>query len=338
MRYDFLANDGSPLGIVYDDIYGQDGRVGVGGAELALLTLCEQLGKEGHSVRLYNDPRHVASNKYFEQFPLSAFSAQEDRDVLIIFRSPNDRSLAAECKKVWWSCDPQTMGDFRVFSKTVDKIVCISEFHKQKFESRYGITNAQVIDLPIRISDYDNLLPKIPYKVLFSSVPDRGLQTMEGIWPLIKDNVPDAELTITSDYRLWGHGAQNEAHRLRYSRLKGIRFLGAVPRHNLIEEQLSASVLAYPCSFEELFCIAVAEAEVAGCAAITSDMGALQTTNMYQRIPGVLDSPLWKRAFAEAVINELLNPNLELREDVRLRARQRFDPENITRIWKEQIL
>jgi glycosyltransferase involved in cell wall biosynthesis len=182
------------------------------------------------------------------------------------------------------------------------------------------------------------LLPKIPYKVLFSSVPDRGLQTMEGIWPLIKDNVPDAELTITSDYRLWGHGAQNEAHRLRYSRLKGIRFLGAVPRHNLIEEQLSASVLAYPCSFEELFCIAVAEAEVAGCAAITSDMGALQTTNMYQRIPGVLDSPLWKRAFAEAVINELLNPNLELREDVRLRARQRFDPENITRIWKEQIL
>jgi glycosyltransferase involved in cell wall biosynthesis len=338
MRCDILCNDGSPLSCLYDDLWGLDGRVGIGGSELALFTLCEQLSKEGDTVRLYNDPRHPSSNPYFEQLPLAAFSPSADRDVLIIFRSPNERSLSANCKKVWWSCDPQTVGDFRIFSKTVDKIVCISEFHKQKFEARYGITTAQVIDIPIRVSDYDKHLPKIPHRVLFSSVPDRGLVHLEGIWPIIKDNVPDAELTVTSDYRLWGTGALNEAHRLRYARQKGVRFLGAVPRQHLIEEQLCASVLAYPCSFEELFCISVAEAEVAGCATITSEMGALPTTNMYQTIPGVIDSPLWKRDFAEAVIAELLTPNLDRREEIRKRARERFDPVNIAKIWKETIL
>ena len=216
--------------------------------------------------------------------------------------------------------------------------MCISEFHKQKFEERYGITTAQVIDIPIRVSDYDKPTPKIPHRVLFSSVPDRGLVTLEGIWPIIKDNVPDAELTITSDYRLWGNGAQNEAHRLRYSRLKGIRFMGAVARGQLVEEQLSAAVLAYPCTFEEMFCISVAEAQVAGCATITSGIGALPTTNMYQIISGVSESPLWRRTFAEAVIQELLVPNLVHREEIRKRATERFDPVNIAKIWKEKIL
>ena len=35
-----LANDGSPLGVTEKSIFGEDGRVGVGGAELALLTMC----------------------------------------------------------------------------------------------------------------------------------------------------------------------------------------------------------------------------------------------------------------------------------------------------------
>jgi len=34
-----LANDGSPLGVHYSDIHGENGRAGVGGAELYILTL-----------------------------------------------------------------------------------------------------------------------------------------------------------------------------------------------------------------------------------------------------------------------------------------------------------
>ena len=62
MKIDVLTNDGSPLTVLYEDVYGLDGRVGVGGSELALLTLCEQFSKDGDTVRLYNDPRHESSN------------------------------------------------------------------------------------------------------------------------------------------------------------------------------------------------------------------------------------------------------------------------------------
>ena len=41
MKIDILANDGSPLGVTMNSVWGKDGRIGVGGSELAILTLCE---------------------------------------------------------------------------------------------------------------------------------------------------------------------------------------------------------------------------------------------------------------------------------------------------------
>ena len=41
MKIEILCRDGSPLGVTEKSINGDDGRLGVGGAELALLTLCK---------------------------------------------------------------------------------------------------------------------------------------------------------------------------------------------------------------------------------------------------------------------------------------------------------
>ena len=56
LSIDILCNDGSPLGTHYSDIYGENGRIGLGGAELALHTLCDGWTEVGHRVRLYNNP------------------------------------------------------------------------------------------------------------------------------------------------------------------------------------------------------------------------------------------------------------------------------------------
>lgn len=58
MKIDVLCNDGSPLGVVEADINGGiPGRMGVGGAELALLTMCAAWKFNGHDIVLYNNPR-----------------------------------------------------------------------------------------------------------------------------------------------------------------------------------------------------------------------------------------------------------------------------------------
>jgi len=150
MRIEILCNDGSPIGVTSKTIWGDANRIGVGGAELALLTMCEQWHLAGHEVILYNLLSPISSDvSPFEQRLISQFDPKDRRDILIVFRSPNSKAIVANGLKVWWSTDQYTIGDFAKFSSYVDKIVCISEFHRNHFKQTYKIDNAIVIDLPM---------------------------------------------------------------------------------------------------------------------------------------------------------------------------------------------
>ena len=87
LKIDILCNDGSPLGVTEKSIFGEDGRMGVGGAELALLTMCRAWQYYGNDVTLYNNPNNPLAST-FKQRNISDFHAKDERDVLIIFRSP----------------------------------------------------------------------------------------------------------------------------------------------------------------------------------------------------------------------------------------------------------
>ncbi len=207
MKIDILARDGSPLGVDCLDIYGEMSRVGVGGAELGILTLMEGWHKAGHDVTFYNNPIRAGGSP-FKQLPIFLFDPQEDRDILIIFRSPNPLCYNAKGKKVWFSTDQYTIDNFAKFARKVDKIVTISPFHAQYFKDTYQIEDTITIDLPVRIQDYkldeDAQECKVPNRLIYCSVPDRGLAILAQAYPRIKQEIPDASLVITSDYRLWG--------------------------------------------------------------------------------------------------------------------------------------
>lgn len=339
LNIDILTNDGSPLNTHYTDVYGENGRIGLGGAELALHTLCKGWHDAGHRVRLYNDPTHIGGSPY-KQYPISTFSPRDDRDVLIIFRSPNDRIDGARGLKVWWSCDQYTIGDFTEFAKKVDKIVTISKFHARHFSEIYKIENTITIDLPVRVEDYDGCLDeKVDNRLIFCSVPDRGLSILASAYGEIREEVPDVSLIITSDYRLWGsHYALNEQYISKFMDMPGVKFLGAVPRRELIVEQLKAQIQAYPCNYDELFCIASAECQVAGVIPITSTIGALDTTNMGIKISGNVQSHEWRKTFVDAVISTLKNPELKNAQNLlRKRSIERFSLGRILKIWDKRV-
>jgi len=334
LKIDIVCNDGSPLGVVLPDIYGENGRLGVGGAELALLTMCEAWHEAGHRVRLYNSPTRMGLSP-FEQYPIDTFVPKDERDVLIVFRSPNHRIIHANGLKIWWSTDQYTIGDFSKFQSKVDKIVTISPFHADYFKNAYGIENTITIDLPVRIEDYFNQMQKVPHRMIFCSVPDRGLDVLAKAYPEIKRQVPDASLVITSDYRLWGvQDARNERFIQRFLGMDGVRFLGAVPRMEMVEEQLKAEVMAYPCTYDELFCYAVAECQVAGAYPVTTSKGALITTNMGYQVAGDANSPHWLHTYIDAVVTTLTSPSLPVTAEFnRLGAMERFSLERIMKEW-----
>ena len=336
MKIDVLCTDGSPLGVSEKSIYGEDERIGVGGSEIFLLTLCRAWHDVGHEVVLYNSPKHP-NHSAFEQRPRHAFDPNEDRDVLITFRTPNEKAIISKGKKVWLSCDQYTSRDFKPFAPYMDKIVLISDFHKEYFKSTYGITNTEVIDIPVRLDDLDVDVKREPKKCIFTSVPDRGLLDLHRFWTnTIIKKVPDATLTITSDYRLWGVDERNAPHRLKWMYEQNVRFLGAVKRRDLIREQLSAQLLVYPSTYDELFGVSVAEAQACGVYPITSDTGALPTTNMGTVIPR--STVNYPGAFSFKVVELLNDPNLKQKQDaVRKKAIERFSVDRILKEWDEKV-
>jgi len=342
MRIDVLCNDGSPLGVSMNDLWGEGQRgIGLVGSEYGLLTLCEEWTKRGNRVRLYNDPRNPRGNP-FGQYPIGSFQSHEERDILIIFRSPNERITNAKGLKIWFSTDQYTVGDFAKFAPKVDKIVCISPFHANYFRNTYGIENTIVIDLPIRVYDLDAYnVGKHPKRMIFTSVPDRGLHIMRDAWKTIKKKVPEASLVITSDYRLWGlHEPRNERFRAQWIGEKDVIFLGAIKRGNLIEEQLKADLFVYPCNYSELFCVSLAEAQACGVYPITSNIGALATTNMGTIVKGNPEDSRsgFMKQFCDEVVNKLNDPQLSvLQERVKDKSIERFSPQKILNFWDELV-
>ncbi len=345
MKIDVLCNDGSPLGVTTKTIYGDARQVGVGGAELAMLTLCEAWQKAGHRVRLYNNPREESASP-FEQLSISSFKKDEKRDILIVFRSPNDLAKGARGMKVWWSCDQYTVGNFSDFSKCVDKIVCISDFHSAYFERVYSIKNTIVIDLPVREWDYaDNvsLTEKEVGRLLYASIPQRGLDILAQIWGKIIEIAPIANIVITSDYRLWGTDyaldGTNRSLWVKWREYGNVKYRGAIPRKQFVKEQARAQILAYPCIYDELFCITCAEAQWNGVLPITSSFGALGTTNMGIIIDGEPRTAGFQEKFAETVAYYLNNPDqlVDLQKSVMDKARKRFGIENILKQWDERV-
>lgn len=338
MKIDVLCSDGSPLGVCETTIEGDGLRVGVGGSELALLTMCRIWHDVGYTVTLYNSP-WKPDGSVFEQRPVTSFSPNDSRDFLIVFRSPNPRAIPAKGKKIWWSCDQYTTGDYRNFASYVDKIVCISPFHAQYFANTYGISNTIVIDLPVRLEEFSDTPDRIKNRLIFSSVPDRGLQNLWRIYPRIKSYIPDLSLVITSDYRLWGASELNQVHKNRWIVRDDVDFLGAVPRKRYIQELLRSDLMVYPCVYDELFCYSVAEAQVAGVPCITSARGALATTNLGHLFyvncdDSHNDSVLIDRAIR--ILSDRVESDIS-RKIIMEIAKERFSPEKIKHHWDKHV-
>jgi len=335
LKIDLYANDGSPIGVIPSDIYGR----GVGGAELALMSWAETMATRGHQVRIYNSPKVQGEHGGVIYLDQASFAPKENRDVFVVYRSPNQWTQRANAgMKVHWSTDQNTVGNYaRDIFPHVDRVVCISPFHVAFFRQYYGLNEKLGhIDLGVRLGDYaGKKVEKIRGRCIFCSVPDRGLEIMRVAWPRIREARPDATLVITSDYRLWGApGPGNYQYRLNFLHMPGVTFLGAIPRDQLVQEQLAAQVLSYPCVYEELFCISAAECLVAGALPVTSVAGALPTTNsLGVALGGNPLSTTWQSEFVNTVL-AAMDVGKKARDEFAGKAKKRFDWDVICNDWE----
>lgn len=322
-----------------------DGR-GLGGAEFSLVSLARALAQDGADVEVYNA---TESSNFYDGVMYAnvrEFKSEYPYDAFILYRNPSRVLYSLGAKRVlWWSLDQMTTGHFGLdILPFVHHIIVISEYHRQFHHSEYGVPLERMtaLDLGVRLEDYGRSVQKVPGRLLYCSVPDRGLAHLLSIFPKIKFFVPEAELYITSDYSLWGPGvpAGNSEYRRAFEGVNGVHFLGKVPREVLVQLQLSSDLMAYPNqpvhNNSELFCIAAAECQVAGCVPITSRHGALETTvGVGVKLDGYPFEGDYQMDFVQKTVELLSNRN-GLRA-VQAKAREygirRFNWRNIARQW-----
>jgi glycosyltransferase involved in cell wall biosynthesis len=138
---------------------------------------------------------------------------------------------------------------------------------------------------------------------------------------------------------LWGAGSPlNDRYRARWVAREDFNFLGAVPRMQLVQEQMLSQALIYPCTYNELFCIAVSEAQYACCYPVTTSCGALPTTNMGTVVNWDANDVRGDRLFVDALKSILNNPEFDKKvEEVQFKAWKRFNPYTITSFWETEV-
>ena len=124
-------------------------------------------------------------------------------------------------------------------------------------------------------------------KFIYSSSPDRGLDTLLYLWPFIKGEFEGAELNIFYGFDNWNasiDASNNEQQKQWRDQIvasldqPGIINHGRVTQDELAKWWQISDVWLYPTRFWETYCITALEAQLSNTIIITSDLAGLQAT------------------------------------------------------------
>lgn len=264
----------------------------LGGIETAVIRLAEALDGLGHEVKVFtpfeNPP--LSSPLYL---PHRALGDLGPVDVLIAVRDWQPALLPIDVKyRLFWTGDsydqPQSIGigDRRVV-KAVDRLCVVSDWHAQTLceASHFPLSKSYVLRNGVHAGYFEGSEARARKRLIYSSTPYRGLRFVPRIYRALQKKHPDVELHIFSGYGVYAGTPPPESALREYALMKaelealpGCTVHGSVKQSRLAREFMRSSVLLYPNSFEETSCITAMEAQTAGCAVVTSALGALPET------------------------------------------------------------
>lgn len=270
------------------------------GSEWMAAELAKGLVKRGHEVTMYSECGARAVYDGVTYVPQSEFGAGPESDVLVAYRTPSvvDQSCLNRTKRiVFVATDKHYSHDFNEErARLAEKFVVVSEFHKRIFMQHHPLVKEEklvVIPNGVDTSLFKRswLPPRMRrFGVVYTSSPDRGLDTAISIMPAVRRKFSAAELHVCHSF-FWAESLAKQTNdRAFMERLRGTKLLiDAYKQHGVVwHEHLSrpelyellceSRVWLYPCTVEETGCIAAMEAQIAGCRIVTNRLGALPET------------------------------------------------------------
>lgn len=217
--------------------------------------------------------------------------------------------------------DISPIGNVIPISTKLKNIICLSDWHKEVFLSRFpnfkDITSVHHYGIDKNKFEVDDNISKQPCSFIYSSFPNRGLLILLKMWDKIKEKIPQATLDIYCDvYGEWVTQNFPEEMKLITSYLwdengiekyykKGIRYHGWVDKKKLADGWKRADIWFYPCKFEETFCLTALEAASTKTLAITNNLAALSTTVGDRGV--VIEGNVVSEEWQEKALNQIVN-------------------------------
>jgi glycosyltransferase involved in cell wall biosynthesis len=327
----------------------------LGGIETGIIRLAAALKDNGHEVivatSLVNPP--LSEPLYI---PLTAVNDVGPVDVLVAVRDwqtvfvPTERKLT-----MFWTGDsydqPQTigMGDHRVRER-VNLYLTVSNWQASQFNRVAGIPLEQccAIGNGVHLEYFHGSEKRELHRLIYSSTPYRGLDLLPVIYNLIKQSLPSASLHVFSGYKVYEGGGKYPQETLdRFERTKQqLNSLpdcfvhGNIKQSELAREFMKSALLCYPNTFAETSCITALEAQAAGCAIVSSNLGALPETSAGASLLINLDRDLatYCRNFSAACLSILTDPmRWQSMSNAGLAKRQELSWSSVARRLLERI-
>jgi hypothetical protein len=236
-----------------------------------VVLFARELASRGRSVSVYCSLTTFACTDIInghtvDYYRRSSIPHHNHQGTLIAFKDPDALFLTNFKQKYLWTADRTHLSASQ--RRECKMMVAISKWHKSELSSvNIGYPRISCIEPGIVISEKSEKIKRIPKQCLYASSPDRGLDYLRRIWPLVLIPHPDATLIVTySKFKQKSMDSSGQFVDRRYS------------NEEMIELYQQSDILAYPCSGQERYCITAAKAQLYGTIPCVIPHMALQDT------------------------------------------------------------
>lgn len=327
---------------------------GIGGSEEAVIYLSQELKKLGYSVVVYNscgDLEGTYDGIVYKNY--WHFNKNDVFSTIISWRGNIFKNNIHGKRKIVWLHDVPFKNDWvKEDYEKVDKIIVLSEYHKELLSKMVPVEKIYVSTNGINIADFIKVdkkqIKREPHRIIYGSSYNRGLEHLLDMWPSIREEIPDAELHIFYGWETYDEfhandlGAQKwKALMIEKMKQPGITEHGRIGHRQLLEEYAKANVWAYPTFFKEINCITGLKAQASGAIPVYHNQFALKDTVHFGygiQCPEGEKNDVILADFRKALINALKHEEHAFRDEMKEEIRFAYSWENVAKDWDKNLL